>query len=101
MMLASIEAVADGRFKLTGALTLLGLKELDQLFITQVVAKEDVTLDLAKTTRIDSAGLVLLLHWMRLFKAQGYVIRFLNPTTQMLSIAELSDISDILFIEAE
>lgn len=97
MTLAGLELISEHRFRLTGGLTLLAVKELNQLFYAQVPVTDGVSIELNAVRRVDSAGLVLLLSWMRLFKAQGISIRFLDPSPQMRSIAELSDLDGILF----
>jgi len=97
MTLAGLESISEYRFRLTGGLTLSSVAELNQLFYAQVPVIDGVSIELDAVRRVDSAGLVLLLSWMRLFKTQGIAIRFLDPSAQMRSIAELSDLDSILF----
>lgn len=55
-----------------------------------------VTLDLQGVTHTDSAGLALILEWMRTAQRQGKVVVFRNIPAQMLSIARLSGLDAIL-----
>jgi len=57
---------------------------------------ERVEVDLAGVERSDSAGLAMLVEWMRLAQACGCAIAFSNLPTQMWDIAVASDLDDIL-----
>ncbi len=93
----SIEARGDGRYFLTGALTFATAPKVyaqgNALF-----AKDDsaVTLDLQGVDRTDSAGLALLLEWLRTAKQQNKIVQFQNIPPQMQSMARLSGLDDIL-----
>ena len=55
-----------------------------------------VSLDLREVTRGDSAGLALLIEWMRTARRQGSAIEFRNIPPQMLAIARVSGLDDVL-----
>ena len=55
-----------------------------------------VEIDLAKVTRTDSAGLALLIEWMRGASRQGGRIDFLNLPNQMLELARVSNLEHLL-----
>ncbi len=55
-----------------------------------------LTLDLRGVAHTDSAGLALLMEWMRTAQQQGKQIHFKNIPAQMLSIARLSGLDKIL-----
>jgi len=55
-----------------------------------------LTLDLQGVAHTDSAGLALMMEWMRNAQQQGKQIRFKNIPAQMLSIARLSGLDTIL-----
>jgi len=59
-------------------------------------AGERVVVDLAGVERADSAGLAMLVEWMRLAKARGCGIAFSHLPAQMRDIALASDLDDIL-----
>lgn len=55
-----------------------------------------LTLDLQGITHTDSAGLALMIEWMRNARQRDKQIRFENIPAQMLSIARLSGLDKIL-----
>jgi phospholipid transport system transporter-binding protein len=57
---------------------------------------ERVVVDLGGVERADSAGLAMLIEWMRLASARGCAIEFSHLPAQMLDIAVASDLDDIL-----
>ena len=56
----------------------------------------DLHVDLDGITRADSAGIALLIEWRRQAKAQNRTIHFYNIPSQLLSIARLSGVEEIL-----
>ena len=56
-------------------------------------------IDLIGIKRSDSAGLALLVHWIRLAKKTNKNIVFHNVPAQMLAIAEASGLADLLPIQ--
>lgn len=60
---------------------------------------DDLVIDLSAVTRSDSAGVALLLEWLRRARTAGCMIRYQNPPAQMRAIIEFSALQDILPIE--
>ena len=58
--------------------------------------KEQITVDLKGVTRADSAGLALLVEWLRESENAGNSIEFVNVPTQLLSIARVCGLEEIL-----
>lgn len=83
---------------LTGALTFASVPEVyrqgSALFVDD--DRASLTLDLKNIEHTDSAGLALLLEWMRSARQQHKVIHFKNVPPQLLSLANLSGLDDIL-----
>ena len=52
--------------------------------------------DLAGVERADSAGLALLIEWMRRARRAGRPVRFLNLPPQMLEIARAASLDRVL-----
>lgn len=52
--------------------------------------------DLSEVTHSDSAGLALLIEWMRQAQQLNKPIRFLNMPAQMLAMAEASGLEELL-----
>lgn len=55
-----------------------------------------ITVDLDGIQRTDSAGLALLMEWMRIAQRQNKTIRFQNIPAQLLAIARLSGLESLL-----
>ncbi len=53
-------------------------------------------IDLAQVTHTDSAGLALLVEWMREASRQGARIDFLHLPAQMLALAEAANLEQVL-----
>jgi len=57
---------------------------------------DHVTLDLEGVTRTDSAGLALLIEWVREAKRKGKTIQFRNMPQQMMAIAQVVGLDSLL-----
>lgn len=55
-----------------------------------------ISIDLGSVTRIDSAGLALLLEWLRWGAAEGCAVRFRALPDKLLAIARLSGVEEML-----
>lgn len=92
-----IEARGAGQYFLTGSLTFASVPSVyaqgNALFDEDAAA---LTLDLQGIERTDSAGLALLLEWLRNAQQKNKTIRFRNIPPQLQSMARLSGLDDIL-----
>lgn len=59
----------------------------------------DLDIDLAEVNRSDSAGLALLVHWIRFAKRKNKKIVFHNIPAQMLAIADASGLDELLPVQ--
>jgi len=91
-----LEDNGDGTWKLTGKLGFATVSGLLKTTPRQFIANEDIKLDLSGVTRADSAGLALLVEWLRESERNGRSIIFLNMPEQMHSIARVCGLADIL-----
>ena len=71
------------------------LQETDTLFESFSL----LDIDLADVTRSDSAGLALLVHWMRQADTGNKKLVFHNIPAQMVAIAAASGLDELLPIE--
>ena len=55
-----------------------------------------VTLDLDGVTRADSAGLALMVEWLKQARARNLRLRVVNMPEQMLAIARMSKLDSVL-----
>ena len=95
---ATIVRLSDGRYELAGELDFdsvpLLLEQAERLFATDP-AKSTVV-DLAAVNRGNSAALGLLLEWVRMFQQQNREIHFRHVPDELLAIAHVSDLDDLL-----
>lgn len=54
------------------------------------------SIDLAAVERVDSAGVALMLDWIRAARARDKTLQFRNVPDHMMSIAELCGVSHLL-----
>lgn len=55
-----------------------------------------VSFDFQHVASLDSSAVALLLDWCRLVKAEGKTIQFVNLPDRLLSLIQISELSDIL-----
>jgi len=85
----------DGSLLLSGELsmsTVPGILKQDALRNVE----GDILIDLHGVERADSAGVALLIEWQRMAGQQQKAIRFHNIPEQMLAIARLSGVDELL-----
>ena len=56
----------------------------------------EVTIDLSRVEHSDSAGVALLIEWLREVRRTGHSVTFVNIPPQMLAIARASSVDSIL-----
>ena len=79
-----------GRFAIDGDLTFATIdKQTLKSFSFLKVAKE-VTIDLARVSCTDSAGLALMIEWIKYARHNGTQLSFKNIPEQLLNLAKLS-----------
>ena len=61
--------------------------------------RESLTVDLSEIDHSDSAGVALLLEWLRRAREQGCRLHYRNLPRQMQSIVDFGDLGDILPLE--
>ena len=60
------------------------------------IASTTAAFDLAAVTDMDSSCLAVVFGWMRAAKAAGKSLRLLNPPQNLLSLAAVYDVADLL-----
>ncbi len=53
-------------------------------------------LDVSRVERVDSAGVALLVEWMRLARERGAVLRITGAPPAMRDLIQLADLQDLL-----
>ncbi len=83
-------------FHVTGELTFATVNALLEQAPAVFENHHLLNIDLARVTRSDSAGVALLIDWLRLAKSTNKEIMFYNIPTQMLAIANASSVDELL-----
>ena len=91
-----LENAGNGDWRLTGDLVFGYVSELLKEVGSRFAGEETIRVDLAGVTRADSAGLALLVEWLRESERRNKSIRFLNMPQQMCSIARVCGLDGIL-----
>lgn len=94
--MAQITRVDAGRMQLCGVLDLASVPALLQDIEGLDYEASSVIVDLKTVEHADSAGVALLLALMRHARHAEREIRFLNMPTQMLNIARVSGLDEVL-----
>ncbi|MFP5504930.1 MAG: lipid asymmetry maintenance protein MlaB [Gammaproteobacteria bacterium] len=96
MTQAAIRRAGDGRLAVEGELSFATVTRLVGEARRLFEQAEEIRIDLQAITRADSAGLALLVECMRYAQRLGKPIQFLNIPTQMLAIARVSSLDQVL-----
>jgi phospholipid transport system transporter-binding protein len=95
-MPGQLEDLGQGNFALQGELDLRSVSglwaEAKRLFREQV----PVNIDLSHVSRSDSAGVALLIEWLRDARTQNWTLQFVNVPPQMLAIINVADLEELL-----
>lgn len=92
----AISRNADGSYGVVGALTFDSVTPLVDEGVRLLEGEATVCLDLLRVSRTDSAGLALLIEWMREAVRCGTVVQFRNIPEQLLAIATASGMAHLL-----
>jgi phospholipid transport system transporter-binding protein len=85
-----------GKWLLQGELVFESVPAVLKHAGARMLGREQLEVDLRDVTRADSAGLALLVEWLRESEIAGNEIRFVNVPDQLLSIARVCGLNEIL-----
>lgn len=92
---ASVKVADDGRLLVSGELSMATVPGLLHQAHWQT-GDAEIYIDLQGVERADSAGVALLVEWQRDASRQQRSISFQNIPSQMLAIARLSGVDELL-----
>jgi phospholipid transport system transporter-binding protein len=92
----ALTETGNGRWLLEGDLSFSSVPAMLKLSAGGLTAGREIEVDLKGVTRADSAGLALLVEWLRESERAGKVITFTNVPEQLLAIAMLCGLDEIL-----
>ena len=98
---ARIEALGEGHFKVTGPLSFETARPLLIQSTAEFGAWPRLDIDLSGVSQSDSAGLALLVEWMRQARARQQKIHFQSIPSQLLALAQISDLDELLLANGE
>lgn len=93
---AVIQRAPDGRLLVSGELDFTTVTRLNGEALKLLEESDTIRVDLHGIVRSDSAGLALLVEWMRAARRLDKPIQFLNIPQQMLAIARVSGLDEVL-----
>ena len=96
MIDAVLSEQGAGRYALNGCLSFMTVNRLLRDASALFENSDAVVVDLGGVEMTDSAGLALLVEWMKIARREGKVLTFSNMPEQMLAIASTCDLVDVL-----
>jgi phospholipid transport system transporter-binding protein len=89
-----------GRFIVNGDLTFAAMDKKAMRSFAFLAAAKQITLDLGGVGNADSAGLALMLEWIKHARSKRVQLRFINIPGQLLNLAKLSGLDAISYFNA-
>ena len=97
MSMPSLKKISQNTFSVSGELNMQTVPAISRTANSQLLGLQGkVSIDLSAVSRADSAGLALLIDWLRIAKQNQYSIAFRNLPKQLQQIAAVSELEDIL-----
>jgi len=90
-----VEKQANG-ISLSGSLDFYSVPRLENALDELLMNKQPITIDLAGVSRSDSAGLALMIEWLKRATLANVEITLLNLPAQMQNITRVSNLAGIL-----
>lgn len=98
---ARLEALGAGRFRVSGVLDAGTVTSILRASDAAFRETSDVVVDFSSVTESDSAGLALLIEWLRLARQANRRIRFEDVPEQIMALARISEVDDLLLENGE
>ena len=94
-MVAQLIKDTTGEFQLSGIIDFDSVPQLLHESQTLFFNNHDVTVNLRGVEQSNSAGLALIIHWLRLAREKKLRIQFKNIPSQLQEIAKISGIESL------
>lgn len=101
MSQARVQEGKNGRLEIHGELDFVSVPLLWNSSCRRLPEREVLDIDLSHVERSDSAGLALLVECLRQASQTGKTIRFFNIPAQMLAIARVSALDEVLPLQRD
>ena len=93
---ARLESLGAGRFRVSGVLDASTAREVLEQSESRFAQSKEIDVDLGGVGESDSAGLALLIEWLRAARQGGRAIRFANVPAQIEALARISEVEDLI-----
>ena len=93
---AKLESLGDGRFRVSGVLDASTARDVLEQSESRFAQSKEIDVDLGGVGESDSAGLALLIEWLRAARQAGQVIRFANVPAQIDALARISEVEELI-----
>ena len=101
MSKASIQVGGNGRLEVHGDLDFDSVPGLWKQCSAHFSERDELDIDLSQVERSDSAGLAMLVECLRRAQQSGKTLRFFNIPAQMLAIARVSSLDQVLPLQRD
>jgi phospholipid transport system transporter-binding protein len=92
----TIAAVSPGRLEARGDLSYETAVQALKAGIALIQRDQTSTIDMSKVSEADSAGLAVLVEWLATARARNAVVRYEGIPAQILTVARISELDDLL-----
>ena len=93
---ARLESLGSGRFRVSGVLDASTAREVLEQSESRFAQSKEIDVDLGGVGESDSAGLALLIEWLRAARQGGRAIRFANVPAGIEALARISEVEDLI-----
>ena len=90
------EDLGEGRYAVRGPLRFQNVPTVWREAVGRFATPREVVVDLSGVTEVDSAGLALLVEWLRDARKAGGAVRFANAPAKLLAIARVTRLDVLL-----
>jgi phospholipid transport system transporter-binding protein len=94
---AQFRALGNGRFAVIGALSFDTVPEVWRQSRVALDEAADAGIDLSGVTEADSAGLALVIEWLRAARANGRRLSFSGVPDKLHALAKISEVEGFLY----
>jgi len=89
-----INILAENNYTMKGNLVFSTINKATLSLLNFQQAPSAISIDLAQVGKIDSAGLALLIEWIKFSRAHQVKLSFINIPAQLIALAKLSYIEE-------
>jgi phospholipid transport system transporter-binding protein len=93
---ATLEALGDNRFRLSGVLNAATATSILEQGTERFAGAREIDVDLGGVIEGDSAGLALLIEWLRAARERGQRLSYTNLPAQLSALARISEVEELL-----